>query len=363
MDEVRIGREALEGFCAGVFACYGVADEDARAAARVLVAADVRGIDSHGVGRLWRYVNGLKTKQMLPDARPCTLQETNNSLVVDARSALGQPVSCRTMERVIAKAADQGAAFACVRNSNHFGIAGYYAMMALPHDMIGLAMSNTAALAVPTFGSRAMFGTNPLAFAAPAAREGAFVLDMATTATTRGKVELYRRLGQELLPGWAVHGDGQSAVDAGRLLKEMLPTGGGGLLPLGGAGESHGGHKGYGLAVMVDILCSLLCGAPFGPELADTETSFTRMNHFFGAISISRFRDPAAFRADMDRMLAGLRATPPVAGEERVYFAGLKERESEEEAARLGIRILAPVYRELSDLAGECGLEPPAIAG
>jgi L-2-hydroxycarboxylate dehydrogenase (NAD+) len=359
MNEVRIRRETLEEFCAGVFACHGVAEEEARAAARVLVSADVRGVDSHGVGRLWLYVNGLKSGQMVPGARPRTVQETGTTLVVDAAGALGQPVSCQTMERIIAKASDQGAAFACIRNSNHFGIAGYYTMMALPHDMIGLAMSNTAALAVPTFGSRAMFGTNPLAFAAPADREGAFVLDMATTAATRGRVELFRRLGRKLPAGWAVHGDGRDAVEPGRLLQEMLLRSGGGLLPLGGAGESHGGHKGYGLAVMVDILCSLLGGAPFGPDLADTKSTFTRMNHFFGAIRISGFRDPAAFRADMDRMLGALRATPPVPGEERVYFAGLKERESEAEAARLGVPVLASVYAELVSIARECGLRPP----
>ena len=361
MKTVRIRRKALEDFCARVFTCYEVAEEDARAAARVLVAADVRGIGSHGVGRLWLYVNGLKEARMIPAARPRTVQETDISLVVDADFSLGQPVSYRTMERVISKAEEKGAAFACVHNSNHFGIAGYYAMMALPHDMIGLAMSNTAALGVPTFGSRVMFGTNPLAFAAPADREGAFVLDMATTAVTRGKVELHRRLGKKLPTGWAVQADGREALEPEALLEALLLRSGGGLLPLGGAGESHGGHKGYGLAVMVDILCSLLCGAPFGPGLADSKNTAARMNHFFGAVKISLFRDPAGFRADMDRMLKDLRSTPPVAGTERVYFAGLKEREKEQEAIRLGVPVLESVYAELTAIAGQCGLEPPPL--
>jgi len=355
----RIDRETLRGFCCAVFERLGLPPEDARQAADVLVAADVRGIPSHGVGRLWRYVNGLRSGLMIPDARPETVHETDMTLLIDARGGMGAPVSVKAMRAVIEKARRAGAAFCCVRDSNHFGIAGYYAMMPLEENMLGIAMTNTAALGVPTFGRRAMFGTNPVAFAAPAGREGAFVLDMSTTVVSRGKVEVMAREGAPLPSGWAVDSAGRPATDARRLLEEMTEGCGGGLLPLGGAGEEFGGHKGYGLAVMVDILCAVLCGAPTGPDVKDTPTSSARVSHFFGAISISAFRDPAAFRADMDAMLSRLRASPPAAGRDRVYFAGLKEREHERSAVRLGVPVAATAYESLCAIADRMGIAPP----
>lgn len=359
MEDVLINRQALTQFCAAVFRRMGLAPADAMDAAQVLVAADARGIPSHGVGRLWRYVNGLRTGLMIPGATPETLMDTPTSLVVNARGAMGAPVSVRTMERVIEKALLSGAAFGSVRDSNHFGIAGYYAMLALRHDMIGIAMTNTAALGVPTFGRQVMFGTNPLAFAAPADHEQAFVLDMSTTVVTRGKVEVCEREGKPLPLGWAVDKTGTPATHAASMLDEMQHRLGGGILPLGGAGEEFGGHKGYGLAVMVDILCAVLAGAPCGPEVFDTASSSARVSHFFGAIKIAAFREPAAFRADMDRMLARLRATPMAEGEERVYFAGRKEFEREAECARRGVPVSAKTHASLCRIGREIGVEGP----
>ena len=360
-DYVRIRREILEAFCQQVFQSLNLSERDAKIAAAVLVAADVRGIPSHGVGRLWRYVNGLKIRLMIPDAPVEVVVDTPSSIVIDAHGAMGAPVSVRAMESVLNKAKTNGAAFGCVRDSNHFGIAGYYAMMALDEDMIGIAMSNTAALGVPTFGRQVMFGTNPLAFAAPADEERAFVLDMATTVITRGKIELYERLGKELPVGWAVDKTGQPAREARTLLDDMFHRVGGGILPLGGAGEEFGGHKGYGLAIMVDILCAVLCAAPFGPAVADTETSSARVSHFFGAIRIDTFRDPQEFRRDMDRMLRGLRNCPLAEGAERVYFAGQKEFEKEEECLRRGVPLLKKTYDQICMIGDEHGVAPPPI--
>ncbi|MCE5249437.1 Ldh family oxidoreductase [bacterium] len=360
-DSVQVNRESLERFCRSVFQSLGLSEYDAKATSAVLVAADARGIPSHGVGRLWRYVNGLKTGLMVPDASVETLMETPSSLVVHAHGAMGAPVSVMTMERIIGKAKTTGAAFGCVRDSNHFGIAGYYAMMALSGDMLGVAMTNTAALGVPTFGRQVMFGTNPLAFAAPAERERAFVLDMSTTVVTRGKIEVYDRLGKELPSGWAVDKKGRTAHDTRTTLDDMFYRVGGGILPLGGEGEEFGGHKGYGLAVMVDILCSVLCGAPFGTDLADTETSSARVSHFFGAIRIDTFRDPADFRRDMDIMLERLRKCPPAEGAERVWFAGQKEFEKEEECTRLGVPVLRETFDEICATGKEYGIEPPMV--
>jgi LDH2 family malate/lactate/ureidoglycolate dehydrogenase len=358
-DDIRIERQALVDFCARVFGRLGLSGRDAEVAADVLVAADARGIPSHGVGRLQRYVNGLETNLMLPGAEPEVLLDSPSSFVVHAHGGMGAPVSVSTMERIIEKAESGAAAFGCVRDSNHFGIAGYYAMMALERDMLGIAMTNTAALGVPTFGRQVMYGTNPLAFAAPADEEGAFVLDMSTTVVTRGKIEVYERSEKELPPGWAVDRAGRPAREPAPLLDDMFHRVGGGILPLGGMGEGFGGHKGYGLAVMVDILCSVLCGAPFGPALSDTATSSARVSHFFGAIRIDRFREPAGFRRDMDRMLRDLRNTPLAEGAERVYFAGRKEMEMEQACARRGVPLAVKTWRQLQEIGEAYSVELP----
>jgi LDH2 family malate/lactate/ureidoglycolate dehydrogenase len=224
--------------------------------------------------------------------------------------------------------------------------------------MIGISLTNTPALSVPTFGRDVMFGTNPIAFAAPADREKAFVLDMATTVTPRGKIEVHDRKNQPIPLGWAVDKAGRPTTDAHALLDDMFHRRGGGILPLGGAGEEFGGHKGYGLAVMVDVLCAVLGGGAFGPELSDTDTT-RRVSHFFGAIKISAFRDPKAFRTDMDRMLENLRNCPLAEGETRVYFAGLKEFEKTEEAMKIGVPISEETRQMLCRVGKEMGVTAP----
>jgi LDH2 family malate/lactate/ureidoglycolate dehydrogenase len=362
-DQVRVERDRLVTFCQQVFEQQGLPPEDARISADVLVAADARGIPSHGVARLGRYVNGLETGKVVTDAQVEVVMDTPSSLVLDAHGAMGAPVSARAMATLIDKAKTSGAAFGCVRDSNHFGIAACYAMMALQEGMLGLAMTNTAALGVPTFGRQVMFGTNPLAFAAPAGEEGAFVLDMATTVVTRGKLEVYDRLGRELPQGWAVDKTGRTARDPSSLLDDMFHRVGGGILPLGGEGEAFSGHKGYGLAVMVDILCAVLCGAPFGAAVADTETSSGRVSHFFGAIGIDAFRDPVEFRRDMDQMLRGLRLSPPGEGAQRVYFAGQKEAEHETQCRLHGVPLLRKTYEDILSIGNRWGIEPVPVFG
>lgn len=348
----------LKEFCRNIFIKLGMENNDARISSDVLVAADIRGTASHGVGRLRRYVKGLQQKQMLPDAEGQILVSTPVSVVFDARGGMGAPASLKTMKMIIEKAMENGSAFGCVKNSNHFGIAAYYAMMALEYDMIGIAMTNTAALGVPTFGRQVMFGTNPLAFCAPAKREKAFVLDMSTTVVSRGKIEVYNRKKEALPENWAVDKNGLPASDAETILDDMFHRRGGGILPLGGAGEFYGGHKGYGLAIMVDILCSVLCGAPFGPDISDTAESSARVTHFFGAMKISNFTDPASFRNDMDKMLEQLRNTPAAKGSECVYFAGQKEFENEQKALKEGLTLPDKLIDDLNSIAEELKLAP-----
>lgn len=360
MDCVRIEREALISFCAGIFRKFGVGSREARCQAEVLVSADARGIPSHGVARLPRYTAGLKTGQMIPGAQPLVVRDSPTASLVDAQGSMGAPVSVEMMQSVIDKAEEAGMAFGCVRNSNHFGIAGYYAMMALDRDMIGMAMTNTAALGVPTYGKQVMFGTNPIAVAAPAGAEKSFVLDMSTTVVTRGKIEVYDRAGGLLPAGWAVDKSGLPARDPRSLLDDMFNRRGGGIVPLGGDSELTGGHKGYGLAVMVDILTGLIAGGGFGLDVMDTDVSSARVSHCFAAMRIDLFQEPSLFKKEMDRMLSSLRSCPPAEGGERVYYAGLKEAESEDRAAIEGVRLDANVYKKLESVGAECGVEAPA---
>lgn len=359
-EETRVGRRDLEAFCAAVFVKLGLSPAEASDSAEILVAADARGIGSHGVGRLWRYENGIRKGIMSGGVQPRVLRETPMSLVLDAEGAMGLSLSKKTMGQVIGKASACGAAFASIRNSNHFGIAGYYTEMAARRDMIGICMTNTAALGVPTFGRSAMFGTNPIAVSAPALEGRMFTLDMATTCVTRGKIEVYERENKTLPPGWAVDTKGKETEDARSLLEDMLFQRGGGLLPLGGAGELFSGFKGYGLAVLVDIMTAVASGGVFGKSVMDSEATSARVCHFFGAIRLDLFRDPGEFKADMDRMLGELTSAETAEGCGRVYYAGLKEHEAEALSDRIGVPLTAKVAAQLKRIGDSLDVEFPA---
>ena len=360
-QKIRINRGRLERFCTDVFIKLGMPQDEAQDSAEILVAADARGIESHGVGRLWRYKNGLQKGIMKGGIQATTLRETPISLVLDANGAMGLSLSKRTMARTIEKAIVSGAAFSSVRNSNHFGIAGFYSEMAARKDMIGIGMTNTAALGVPTFGRKAMFGTNPIAFSIPAHEGRMFTLDMATTVVTRGKIEVYDRENKPLPSGWAVDTRGKGTSDAHRLLEDMFYQRGGGLLPLGGEGELLSGYKGYGLAEVVDILTAILSGGVFGQAVIDSQATSARVCHFFGALRLDLFRDPEAIKFDMDRLLNELEKAEPAEGCQRVYYAGLKEHEAEIESARLGVQISEKVASQLRQIGEELGVELAGI--
>jgi len=357
---MKVRRDGLEAFVARCFQNLGLSLDEASASAEILVAADARGIESHGVGRLWRYKNGLQRGIMAGGVQPTVLRETPLSLVLDANGAMGLSLSKTTMARCVEKANAIGAAFSSVRNSNHFGIAGYYTEMAAREDMIGICMTNTAALGVPTFGRKAMFGTNPIAISVPAHGGRMFTLDMATTVVTRGKVEVYEREGKPLPEGWAVDTKGRGTSDAHKLLDDMLYQRGGGIMPLGGEGELFSGYKGYGLAEVVDIMTAVLSGGVFGQSVMDSEATSARVCHFFGAIRLDLFRDPDEIKTDMDRLLDELERAEPAEGRERVYYAGLKEHEAEARAAREGVPLSAKVAEQLKAISEDLGVPFPA---
>ena len=356
-----IPREELEKLCAGIFEALGLSAEEARDSAEILVCADARRIRSHGTARMKRYVDGLKAGLIKRNIEPRVVHETPISLVLDAQGAMGLSLSRRAMTAVIAKAKEHGIGVCSVRDSNHFGIAGYYSEMAAREDMIGISMTNTAALGVPTFAREAAFGTNPIAFAAPALDGKLFSLDMATTTVTRGKIEVYQREGKKLPQGWAVGIDGLVTVDPLSLLDDMLHQRGGGLLPLGGEGELQGGYKGYGLGVLVDTLCAVASGGNFGRQVKDSEITSARVCHFFMAMRLDLFRPAGDFKRDMSAMLEDLNSLKPAEGAGRVYYAGQKEQEAEAESRIRGIPLEGKVWETLISFAREFNVPVPNI--
>jgi L-2-hydroxycarboxylate dehydrogenase (NAD+) len=359
--ELRVRAEPLKEFCVRVFQEMGVPEEDARITTDVLVAANLRGVDSHGVARLRRYVNGLRDGMMLARPEVQVVTETPTTALIDAGAGLGQPVSYRAMEQAIDKARDLGAGFVTVRNSNHYGIAGYYAMMALAHDCIGISMTNAAVLVVPTFGRDAVLGTNPISVAVPAGQERPFVLDMATSTVPRGKLEVYNRLEKPLPLGWATDETGAPTIDTAGVLENFIQRAGGGLLPLGGAGELLGGHKGYGLSLWVDVFCAVLSGAAYAdqvyPKTPDGKPLPSKIGHFFGAWRVDAFRPADEFKAAMDDLQRRLKEAPKAEGQTRIYIHGEKEYEEAERRSREGIPLNPKVAADLRAIGEELGVE------
>ena len=358
---LHIPRNELINLCAGIFQALGLPGEDAFDSAEILVAADARGIRSHGTARIRRYADGIRANYIKGNIDYKVLHETPISLVLDAQGGMGLSLSKKAMKIVIAKAKKQGIAVCSIRDSNHFGIAGFYSEMAAREDMIGIAMTNTAALGVPTFAREAAFGTNPIAFAAPALEGRLFSLDMATTTVTRGKIEVYQREGALLPNGWAVGTNGLVTDDPVSLLDDMLHQRCGGLLPLGGEGEVMAGYKGYGLGVLVDVLCAISSGGVFGRAVKDLEITSARVCHFLMAMDINIFRPASDFKKDLNDMLLDLNSLKPAEGADRVYYAGQKEQEAEEESNSRGVPLEEQVWETLCSLAEELKVSIPLL--
>lgn len=356
--EPRIPYQALRDLAAAILQAAGVPTEGARQTAEVLATADLRGIHSHGVYRLPFYVEALERGLVEPDPEIRVERETPTSALVHGGNGLGPVVSIRAMEICLEKALASGMAAVGVHHSNHYGTAGYYAMMALPHDMIGLCMTNAAANVAPTGAARKALGTNPIAVAVPAGEERPFVLDMATSVVSQGKIATRVKQGLDIPLGWGVDRFGQPTTDGRAVIEE-----GGSILPLGGPAETAG-YKGYGLATLVEILCGPLTGALFGVSipkwLAPGRKGPHNIGHFFAAMRVDLFRPVDEFKADVDRLIRQLRGLPRARGVDRIYVAGEKEWEAEEENRRLGIPLPRPQREALWQLAARLGLEEQA---
>ncbi len=353
----------LRSFCSQALERLNVLHEDAEIVARVLVEADLRGVDSHGVARMTRYVSGIQQGMMKPRSNPHIVHETSCTATIDANAGLGQPASYKAMQLAIAKARKHSLGFVAVKNSNHFGIAGFYAMMALPEDMIGICTTNSEVLVVPTFAKNAMLGTNPIAIAIPTGKERPFVLDMSTSTVTRGKLEVYARLEKSIPLSWATDETGSATDDPQRVLQNIMKRSGGGLLPLGGALEETGGHKGYGLALAVEILSAVLPGALYSnrvyPKDENGKPLPSGIGHFFGAIQVEAFRPVEEFKKDIDDLIHRLKNTPKATGADRIYIHGEKEFEEAERLEKSGIPLNTKVAEDLRSIAKQLGMKRP----
>jgi LDH2 family malate/lactate/ureidoglycolate dehydrogenase len=342
----------LTDFVVSVFESIGCSETDAMLAADVLVVADARGIDSHGVARLAGYVRLYDHGRLNPTPNIRILHESPSTALLDGDRGLGLVVAPKAMEIACQKAALAGTGWVAVQNSNHFGIAGYHAMKAVPNQMIGWAMTHAAPLVTPTFSKEKLLGTNPIAVAIPALNEPAFLADFASTAVAYGKLEILQRKGLDTPDGWVQDKDGHPSNDA------FAIKNGGALLPLGGDRE-HGSHKGYGLGAVVDILSGVLSGANFGPWVPPFatagfmqagETVGKGTGHFLGAMRVDAFRPTEDFLIDMDRWIQRFRSAEAVAGKQ-VIIPGDPERLLEIERKRDGIPLLEPVVADLKALA------------
>jgi L-2-hydroxycarboxylate dehydrogenase (NAD+) len=347
-----INATSLKDFTRRVFLAIGCSEIDAEQAATVLVQADLRGVDSHGVARLAGYVRLYDNGRLNPTPNVHIIHESPSTAVVSGDKGLGLVVGPKAMQIAIDKARVAGTGWVTVRNSNHFGIAGYHAMLALENDMIGWAMTNAAPLVSPTFSLDKLLGTNPIAVAVPALTQPPFVADFATTAVAYGKLEILQRKNQEAPLGWAQDAAGQPTTDAHAVRN------GGGLLPLGSDRE-HGSHKGYALGAMVDIFTGVLSGANYGPWVPPFATAGFMAaqagvgegtGHFFGAMRIDAFRPADEFKQHMDQWITAFREARAVDGKQ-VLIPGDPEREMEAIRSSEGIPLIEPVLKNLEELA------------
>lgn len=344
--------EQLNAFAKAVFNHMGCSPEDAALATEVLLRADLRGIDSHGVARLSGYARLWEAGRINPRPNVRVVHETPSTAVVDGDGGLGLVVAPKAMAVAMQKASVAGTGWVAVRNSNHFGIAGHHAMMALEKDMIGMAMTNASPLVAPVHSVERLLGTNPICVAIPAGEQPPFVADFATTTAANGKLEILQRKNKDAPQGWIQDRTGGTSLNPHELKD------GGALIPLGSDLE-HGSHKGYCLGAWVDIFSAVLSGANYGPWVPPFVSFLAPpadpvglgIGHFFGAMRVDAFRPASEFKQHMDKWINRFRSAKTIDGRERVMIPGDPERESEVARQLSGIPIIGKVVADLEELA------------
>lgn len=345
----------LETFIIQVLQKNNVSERDAQIVSEVLLASDKRGIASHGVARLKRYIDHIQEGVIIPDATLKIIHETPVSLVVDGQGGLGQPIAFDIMNKCIDKASESGMCFASIRNSNHYGIAGFYTQLALKKEFIGISATNSAPLVVPTFSKDAIIGTNPWSIGFPGTKNH-FLLDMATSTVPRGKLEVYARENNEIPLVWATDETGAPTGDPKKVLDNLKQRLGGGLLPLGGGSEETGGHKGYGLSVMVDLLSSGLSQGAMGVTVYEKPKKPSGVCHFLGAIDPDIFCGKENLKQQVDEYIRMLKNARKAKGKETIFVAGEKESLLEKEQKDI-VLIQESVFQTLQQIGKKSGVQ------
>lgn len=351
---MKFSYDQLKKFCLDAFGKLGFTEDQSKTITDVLLQADLYGIESHGVQRLVRYHKGVERGLIDVHATPEVVFETPITGVIDAHAGMGQVVGKKAMNMAIEKAKKTGIGIVSVRNSNHFGIAGYYAKMACDEGLFGFACTNSEAIMVPTFGRLAMIGSNPLAFSMPA-EPYPFLFDSSTTVVTRGKLEIYNKLDKPLPEGWALDKDGKDTTNAPDVLANIVQKKGGGIMPLGGSKEVTGSHKGYGYGMICEIFSSIL-------SLGATSDQTMKGNvggicHGFAAMNLSYFGDAEAIKEHLSTYLKALRESPKAVDQERIYTHGEKEVFAQKELLANGIPVNVNTLKEMIDFADFVGLD------
>lgn len=351
--------DLVENFMKDVFVKIGVPEKDAAISAEVLIESDKRGIDSHGLNRMKPiYYDRIKEGIQLPVTEIEIVRESPATAVLDGHNGMGHVVSKRAMEMAIEKAEKYGLGMTAVRNSTHYGIAGYYASMAVNKGMIGVTGTNARPSIAPTFGVENMLGTNPLTFGIPTDEEFPFMLDCATSVSQRGKIEVYARTGKKMPEGWVIDRNGHSTTDPVQALQDLI-KGTAALTPLGGIGEDGAGFKGYGYATVVEILSAALQGGNYLKMLSGFDNGKKvpyRLGHFFIAINISHFTELDDFRKTAGNILRALRNSTKMPGAERIYTAGEKEHLAWLERQGKGVPVGEELQKEMIFMRDATGL-------
>ncbi|MBS7608706.1 Ldh family oxidoreductase [Candidatus Bathyarchaeota archaeon] len=352
-EYVRVDHESLRSFVADVLAAYGVPEEDSRIVADVLVTADLMGIESHGVQRLRRYTVGIQVGSVNPKAKPSVVRESASTVLVDGNSGLGQVVAYNAMEIAIKKAAEVGVSVVGVRNSHHFGIAGYYALQAIQRNMIGMVMTNSEALVAYTHTVGRNVGTNPIAVGFPAKKPPPILFDAATSVVPIGKIEVYAKEGKKIPLGWAISNEGKPLDDPKEVLAKK-----GAILPLGGFGEDFGGHKGAGLALVVDVLCGVLTGANYGKNVKHTtEKEPANVGHFMIAIDIDKITPINTFLDRIEDYKSYVKNLARISENIEVWIPGEKAWLTMETRKKIGIPLHKNILKELQEEGVKAGVK------
>ncbi|MBD3214296.1 MAG: Ldh family oxidoreductase [Candidatus Lokiarchaeota archaeon] len=342
-----------------VFIGLGIPEEDAKIIGKVLIASDLRGIDTHGIQRCKMYYDRIKQGIYEVDTKIDVIKDGPTTALWDGNNGMGHVIAYKAMETAIEKAKKYGLGAIAVRNSTHFGIAGYYSQMAIEKGMIGLTTTNARPSIPPTFGVEPMLGTNPLTFGAPTDEEFPFCLDCATSIIQRGKVELYERLEKDLPDGVVIDDEGKTMRNPSKILNKMLKRNAA-LLPLGGAGEEKSGYKGYGYATIVELLSAALQNGIFLRDTLGIEENGQKrlkVGHFFLAINIESFLPLESFKQTAGNIMRGLRSAKREPGAERIYTAGEKEHEVELKRKKLGIPLNESLRNDIKIMQNELSLD------